>query len=839
MIKAILGQSENIDTRTAVESVITQCQQKLTGHQPQAGVVFAGVTFDHRLMLDKILDKFPGLDLIGCTTAGEFSSSYGCSDDSISLMVFYSDDIEIGIGIGRTLSDNPDAAVQSAVDQASHKLSKRASICLAFPDVLNKSFDPILKKLNLVLGNDCPVFGGAAGTLWNEELMPLQFFKNEILVDAIPIMIFAGSLEYSFSIANSWKPVGKQAKISRAEGRLVRRIDDFKAVDFYRYYLGDHSEPAREFLMAVYDKDSEHSYLRAPFEYNPDGSITFTDSIPQGATVQLTEAVSEIIIADTKSTSQKMVQQVHDLVPEFAMAFSCSFRKDILGTRVKQELQILRDNLPKQLPITGFYSFGEIAPLVKGKESFFHGATLVTLLVGQSNGSAKTIDEIEKAQLSDDSPAPISLKDSDGPQYMEQLKLELRFLERKLNRSEFYRERLEEIKDFNSTLHRKIIQEVEEARQEIQHKEMLLRKSEEKYRRIVTTAGEGFILMNEDMIITDVNEAFCQIIGYAKGELLGKTPFDFGVDEFRQFLQTDQEMTLSEEYRKFEDFLKAKDGTLIPILTHGSRLRDDSGLIIGNMAFVTDLTEQKKALALAAEVQKSLLPQYGVHVPGLDVAGKNVSCDEIGGDYFDFLEQKDYPNAPLSIVVGDIAGHGVDAALLMTTARAFLRMRASQSGNISEIITEMNRHLTSDVLDTGRFMTLFYLAIDPDRKRLQWVRAGHDPAIIYDPKQNTFEELTGIGIALGVNEDFRYEENIKAGIADGQIIALGTDGIWEACNKEGNMFGKKRFREIIRHNAKENAINILDAVYDGLDQHTRGLKSDDDITLVVAKVLNN
>jgi sigma-B regulation protein RsbU (phosphoserine phosphatase) len=388
-------------------------------------------------------------------------------------------------------------------------------------------------------------------------------------------------------------------------------------------------------------------------------------------------------------------------------------------------------------------------------------------------------------------------------------------------------------------MHRKIIQEVEEARKEIQHKETLLRKSEEKYRRIVTTAGEGFILMNEDMIITDVNEAFCRLIGYDKGGLLGKTPFDFGADEFRQFLPTNQEMTPFKEYRKFEGFLKAKDDRLIPILTHGSKLRDDSGVIIGNMAFVTDLTEQKKALALAAEVQKSLLPQYGAHVPGLDVAGKNVSCDEIGGDYFDFLEQKDYPNAPLSIVVGDIAGHGVDAALLMTTARAFLRMRASQSGNISEIITEMNRHLTSDVLDTGRFMTLFYLAIDPDRKRLQWVRAGHDPAIIFDPKQNKFEELTGNGIALGVNEDFCYEENIKAGVTDGQIIALGTDGIWEARNREGNMFGKKRFREIIRRNAEEKAINILDAVYDGLDQHTRGLKSDDDITLVVAKVCNN
>ena len=839
MIRTGVGQSENIDTRTAVESVIIQCQQKLAGHQPQAGIVFAGVNFDHRLMLDTILDKFPGLNLIGCTTAGEFSSSYGFSDDSISLIVFYSDDIEIGIGIGRSLSDNPDASVQSAVDQASHTLSKQASICLAFPDGYNKSFDPIMKKLNLALGNHCPVFGGAAGTLWYEELPPLQFFKNEILVDAMPIMIFAGALEYSFSIANSWKPIGKQAKITRAEGRLVERIDDLKAVDFYRYYLGDHSQPAREFLLTVYDQASERSYLRAPIEYNSDGSITFSESIPQGASVQLTEAIREIIIEDTKSTSQKMTQQVPELVPAFAMAFSCAFRKDVLGTRVEQELQILSGSLPKQIPIVGFYSFGEIAPLIKGQESFFHGATLVTLLVGQSSGVGATIGEIKETHLENDIPAPISMKDSDRPQSMEHLKLENRFLARKLGRSESYRKRLEEIKDFNSRMHRKIIQEIEEARQEIQRKESLLRKSEEKYRRIVTTAGEGFILMNEDMIITDVNEAFCRQIGYAKGDLLGKTLFDFGMDAIRQFLPNNQKAIPSNEYRKFEGTLKAKNGTLIPILIHGSKLRDDSGKIIGNMAFVTDLTEQKKALALAAEMQKSLLPQHGVHVSGLDVAGKNVSCDEIGGDYFDFLEQKDYPDAPLSIVVGDIAGHGVDAALLMTSARAFLRMRASQSGQISEIITEMNRHLTSDVLDTGRFMTLFYLTIDPVKKRLQWVRAGHDPAIVYDPKQDRFEELTGIGIALGVNEDFRYQENIKSGVADGQIIALGTDGIWEAFNKDGIMFGKERFREIIRRNAKENAVNILDAVYDGLDQYTKGLKSDDDITLVVAKVCNN
>ena len=128
MIKAGLGQSENFDTQTAVENVIFQCRQQMAGQQPQAGIVFAGINFDHRLMLDRILDQFPAIDLIGCTTAGEFSSSYGFSDDSIILMVFYSDEVEIGIGVSRSLSENLEAAVQTAVEQASDKLSKPVSI---------------------------------------------------------------------------------------------------------------------------------------------------------------------------------------------------------------------------------------------------------------------------------------------------------------------------------------------------------------------------------------------------------------------------------------------------------------------------------------------------------------------------------------------------------------------------------------------------------------------------------------------------------------------------------------------------------------------------------------
>ena len=363
-----------------------------------------------------------------------------------------------------------------------------------------------------------------------------------------------------------------------------------------------------------------------------------------------------------------------------------------------------------------------------------------------------------------------------------------------------------------------------------------LSKSEEKFRRIVETAGEGFVLMNEGLDIADVNNTYCQMIGYSREELLGKSVLDLATDDFRSFMMANKEKYLAEEQRNLEGELVSKDGRTIPVLIHGSTLLDDNGRAIGNMAFVTDMTEHKKALMLAGEVQKSMLPSEMPRVRGLDIAGRNVSCDEIGGDYYDFIWRRDSTKGMFSIVVGDISGHGVDSALLMTTARAFLRMRASQPGTISEIVTAMNNHLAQDTLDTGKFMTLFCLTIDPERQCLDWVRAGHDPALIYSPEQDEFEELKGIGIALGVSDGFKYAENHKTGLRNGQIIAIGTDGIWEAFNRDGEMFGKARYQDIIKKNADKSAEEILNAVYHELSEFTLGKKSEDDITLVIAKV---
>ena len=363
-----------------------------------------------------------------------------------------------------------------------------------------------------------------------------------------------------------------------------------------------------------------------------------------------------------------------------------------------------------------------------------------------------------------------------------------------------------------------------------------LRKSEEKFRRIVETAGEGFVLMDDHLRIVEVNDSYCRMLGYRREEVLGKTTFDLATDEFRQFIAGSRDRLLAMDYRKFEGSLVAKDGRRVPVLIHGNTLRNDDGIKIGNAAFVVDLTEQKKALELAGKVQKSLIPASPPRIDGLDLAGRTDSCQEVGGDYFDFLYGSDFPAGKLRVAVGDISGHGVDAALLMTTARAFTRTRAVQPAGPSVVVANINRDLSLDMGESGSFMTLFYMEIDPAGRTARWVRAGHEPALLYCPVRDRFEELTGIGLPLGVDKDAGYAEQALPILHPGTLLALGTDGIWEARDPEDRFFGKERFRDILRREAAHSAQDMVAAVFDEIGRFCRGMPYQDDVTLVVIKI---
>ncbi len=243
----------------------------------------------------------------------------------------------------------------------------------------------------------------------------------------------------------------------------------------------------------------------------------------------------------------------------------------------------------------------------------------------------------------------------------------------------------------------------------------------------------------------------------------------------------------------------------------------------------------KQALDVAMEVQQNLLPPEMPQIPGLDIAGRSIYCDETGGDFYDFFEMRRQHADHLGIAVGDVSGHGVSAALLMATIRAFIKSKVTQLDSIAESITSVNRLMTQDTRDTGQFVTLFYAEICLAEKVLRWVRAGHDPALFYDPGLDTFKELWGEGIALGIDPQGNYQENVVRKLSNGQILVIGTDGIWEARNHMGEMFGKERLKDLIRKNAEYSSDGISASIIDAIKTFQGSARQEDDITLLVIK----
>lgn len=250
---------------------------------------------------------------------------------------------------------------------------------------------------------------------------------------------------------------------------------------------------------------------------------------------------------------------------------------------------------------------------------------------------------------------------------------------------------------------------------------------------------------------------------------------------------------------------------------------------------LADHMRLSRSMELAQEVQKSLLPAAPPDFPGLDVAGISVYCDETGGDYFDYFTAEREGEATFTAVIGDVTGHGAASALLMATARALLQCAAESPGAPAARMQRANRLLCRDVAGSGRFMTVFWMEICPDKNELRWVRAGHDPTLLVDPENGETRELLGNGVPLGVVEDYDYRENVCAFGKEGLVLAMGTDGIWEARNPAGEMYGKERFYAVILENAGRGAKEIREAVLTALLAFTDGAPLEDDVTLVIVK----
>jgi sigma-B regulation protein RsbU (phosphoserine phosphatase) len=240
------------------------------------------------------------------------------------------------------------------------------------------------------------------------------------------------------------------------------------------------------------------------------------------------------------------------------------------------------------------------------------------------------------------------------------------------------------------------------------------------------------------------------------------------------------------------------------------------------------------SLALAGEIQQHLLPAGSPSVAGFDIFGGVAYCDEAGGDYFDFIELQE---KRLGLAVGDVTGHGIGAGLLMASARGILRAHAGRgSSDLPALFSALNHQLAQDVGD-GRFMTLFYGVLDARDRSLRWCSAGHGPVFHYRSRSGAVEELETTGIPLGIMAAGAWEGAGPIVLESGDIMLVGTDGLWESRDLAGEAFGPERLHTTILSRRQGTAAEIYSAAMEAVRVFRGSGRQEDDVTLVVVKVL--
>ncbi len=337
-------------------------------------------------LISGIVDAADNPNLVGCTGAAEISST-GFGTGSAVLGGIASD--QIGFEVVSIKNIGQDS------EQAGKKLaglfSSEVRNIQLFSDGITGNGCALLRGINSIMEERIPITGGTSGDSggFNKSW---QFAGKQLLSDAAVAIGFTGDFRVGTGVKSGWSPIGLPKKVTRSSGNKLFELNNEPALNVYKRFLGKYAEklPAVgvEYPLGFYSslgneaKDS-HFLLRATMAVNhEDGSITFAGDIPEGTMVHMTCGDRPSILDATKKAIRLAVDELEGIKPVMAFFYSCMARKTVLGQRTKEEFERVRSGLEKNIPILGFYSFGEFCRVKSGGPSYFHNESATISVIG-------------------------------------------------------------------------------------------------------------------------------------------------------------------------------------------------------------------------------------------------------------------------------------------------------------------------------------------------------------------------------------------------------------------------------------------------------------------------
>lgn len=376
------GHSHDLDSAGAIAEALDACVETLGDHMPQAGLLFAGIDHDHQAILDRVEARYPGIQLIGGTGHGELSDR-GFAEDSVALMLFHSERIEFGAGVGEAVRADPEGAARRAVTQAKERLTQPVRLGLTVPEGLGIDMKVVTETIHAEVGPDAPVCGGLAGDQVRFE-RTYQFCNGRVYSDAVAVLLLAGPLRVATGVASGWVPMGGDHLLTKADGQTIVEIDGEPVRDVWNRYFGSFELRGSRNMFVVYPDgvESREFYLCAPSHFHEDGSLATLAPVIQGARIRFADATRDQVL-DAAGSSAENARARYEGAPDAALVFSCAARHAWLGTQVGREIGLLQKHVGAEVPTVGFYTYSEICPLPGSPRPYNHGTTIVTVLIGE------------------------------------------------------------------------------------------------------------------------------------------------------------------------------------------------------------------------------------------------------------------------------------------------------------------------------------------------------------------------------------------------------------------------------------------------------------------------
>ncbi|OGX31781.1 MAG: hypothetical protein A3D27_01010 [Omnitrophica WOR_2 bacterium RIFCSPHIGHO2_02_FULL_46_37] len=395
MLKVAVGRSRKKDIAEAVEEATRSCLLQLPAQEVSLALVFSTPSSITAALLKKIKSGLrPDCPLIGCSGM-RIITPEGTQGEGLVLMLIALPKVKISCGSIK-LSPDDDAYLAGqglGIKLISNVKEYRRELCLMFSDGLSEAVSRLMEGLQNILGKSFPFIGGGA----SDDLrfkQTFQFYNEHILNKSAVAALFAGKLAYGIGIRHGWKPLGKIRAITDSSANVIKKIDGGKASGLYEdYFAKTLAELKKEILpintlypIGMYLEGEKEYLLRNVIALNDDGSIVTQGGVPRGSAIRLMIGTKESCLEAARQAAAQVKAALRDKPIGLAIIISSASRAYLLGRNIDAEIKAVKTVLGPNVPLAGFYSYGQYAPLGALSyygQTYLHNQTIAILGVGE------------------------------------------------------------------------------------------------------------------------------------------------------------------------------------------------------------------------------------------------------------------------------------------------------------------------------------------------------------------------------------------------------------------------------------------------------------------------